>query len=362
MKILTRSNKLKRWKIAESIKTKAEAELQDLLDNSPSLIPVDEIREGVSPLVFAVREFGLPGSGNTDILAFSADGDIAIIECKLATNPESKRKVIGQTLEYAAYLWGISYDEINSRVQNLKGKNLSDLVGEAVAGGWDEENFRSGIKSSLENGSFILIIVVDEINEDLKRTIRYLNECSKSAFSIHALGMRRFQADAIEILIPYLYGAPSRPPEPKRKKWTEEEFFEVLNQNVEPKIINVVKDIYEWSKNVADRIWFGTGTETGSFTFHYLREGKTIAISVFTIYTNGNLILNYGWLSPQVDKETMEEFHKLIHEIPSFEHIPADFSKWPPIKVANAFLNQPKAIERFKEVVTWLGNKVHSQA
>ncbi len=359
MKILIRNNAVKKWKFAESVRTKAEAELQNLLASSPSLIPVDEIREGVSPLVFAVCEFGLPGSGNTDILAFSADGDISIIECKLATNPESKRKVIGQILEYAAQLWEMSYDEVNARIQRSKGKNLSDLVAEAVAGGWDEENFLNGVRKSLEAGSFILIIVVDEISEDLRRTIRYINECSESAFSLHALEMQRFQADATEILVPHLYGASSKPPisGPQRKKWTEEEFFRVLNENVKPEVVEVVKNIYEWSVDVADRTWFGTGAKIGSFTFHYLSEGKTV--SVFTVYTDGSFYLNYGWLSTQIDEETMKEFHELIHEIPSFERIPADFSKWP--SITNAILNQPEATEKFKKAVIWLEDKIHSR-
>jgi len=122
MRILIRNNKTQEWELAESITARAEAELQKLLAESPSLIPVDEIREGVTSLVFAIYEFGLPGSGNTEILAFSADGDISIIESKLATNPESKRKVMGQILEYAAYLWGMTYDQVNARVQSLKEK------------------------------------------------------------------------------------------------------------------------------------------------------------------------------------------------------------------------------------------------
>ncbi|GAI34568.1 unnamed protein product, partial [marine sediment metagenome] len=112
-----------------------------------------------------------------------------------------------------------------------------------------------------------------------------------------------------------------------------------------------------WAKKEANRIWFGTGIETGSITFHYLKDAKTI--SVFTIYTNGRLSLNYGWLSTQIDKETMEEFHKLIHEIPSFGRIPADFSKWPSIKIADAFINQ-ESIEKFKKTVLWLGDRIKS--
>ncbi|NOX54984.1 MAG: hypothetical protein GXP27_11225, partial [Planctomycetes bacterium] len=105
MKILVRSEKSTRWEAADAVTPKAEVELQNLLIESPFLIPIEEMRDGVSPLVFAVGEFALPGSGATDILAFSADGDIAIMECKLAANPESRRKVIGQILEYASFLW-----------------------------------------------------------------------------------------------------------------------------------------------------------------------------------------------------------------------------------------------------------------
>jgi len=197
LRILIRNHESKTWKFAEVmvIEARAESELQKLLVKSPSLIPIDEIREGAAPLVFAVGEFGLPGSGATDVLAFSPQGDIAIIECKLAINPEIKRKVIGQILEYAACLWGMTYEEVDARIQRLKGKSLADLVAESVAGEWDEEQFRKGIKQTLETGSFILVIVVDEVNEELRRIIRYLNECSKSAFSLHALEIKRFQVD-----------------------------------------------------------------------------------------------------------------------------------------------------------------------
>lgn len=241
MKILLRSDDSKNWKLVESINTRAEAELQKLIIESPSLIPIDEIREDASPLVFAIGEFGLPGSGSTDVLAFSPEGDIAIAECKLATNPESKRKVIGQILEYAAYLWQMSYEELDSRIKRIKGRSLSELVGESVEGEWDEENFREGIKQSLESGSFILVIAVDEVNDELKRIIRYINECSESAFSLHALEMNRFRDGRTEILVPHLYGISARLSVggARRKKWTEEEFFRVLEENVESDVFEL---------------------------------------------------------------------------------------------------------------------------
>jgi hypothetical protein len=360
MRILIRDADSKKWKFAETMKAKAESELQKLLVESPSLVTIDEIREGVSSLVYAVSEFGLPGSGSTDVLAFTSQGDIAVIECKLAANPEIKRKVIGQILEYAAYLWKMSYEQVDNRIQQLKGKSLAELIAESIAGEWDEELFRDGVRQTLENGSFILVIVVDEINEELRRIVRYLNECSKSAFSLHALEMNRFQADRTEVLVPYLYGASTKPPtSQQRGQWSEDEFFKVLKEKNQPDIVRTVTDLYKWSIDTADRIWFGTGKETGSFTFHYLKDGKTI--SIFTIYTNGKLTLNYGWLVKPLQKETLEGFHNAIHEIPTFRQVPSDFAnKWPAVKL-DAIKN-PEYLEKFKGAVLWVRTQIKPQS
>jgi len=54
------------------------------------------------PIRVWVREAHLPGSGLTDLIGLDEDGNISIIETKLASSQEIKRKVIGQILEYAA--------------------------------------------------------------------------------------------------------------------------------------------------------------------------------------------------------------------------------------------------------------------
>lgn len=361
MKILVRGPNSKKWDFADLVNVKAEVELQRLFIESPSLIPIDEIRDGVSPLVVAVGEFGLPGSGNTDVLAFTADGEIAIIECKLAANAESKRKVIGQILEYAAFLWGMSYGDVDKRVYAKAGKSLSALVEQVVAeepvlaDEWGEETFRTGVQRSLADGAFILVIVVDEINEELKRIIRYVNECSKSVFSLHALEVRRFKSGAIDVLVPHLHGTSGKSPiVPSKHTWTEEEFFRVLGQSVEPQVVARVQDLYRWTQKSADRTWFGQGKEMGSFTFHYRKEGKTV--SVFSVYTDGKLMINYGWLSGQLPLSVVEEFQQRLTQMPSLRHLPADLSKWPTVYVADAFRDQAD-LEKFKETVVWLHGK-----
>ena len=93
MRILMREGAEGRWKPVSASGYEDEAALRDLVFDSPSVIPLEEVRPGVPPLVAAIREFGLPGSGSTDVLAFNVEGDIAVVECKLATNDEIKRDV-----------------------------------------------------------------------------------------------------------------------------------------------------------------------------------------------------------------------------------------------------------------------------
>ena len=56
MRIVVRTSDEQGWQTVDSVGYGAEKELQMLLAESPSLIPVGDIREGASPLVAAARE------------------------------------------------------------------------------------------------------------------------------------------------------------------------------------------------------------------------------------------------------------------------------------------------------------------
>jgi hypothetical protein len=361
MKILIRNQGHKKWNLVETSGYAAETELQKLLAESPSLISIDEIRLGSPPLVAAVREVGLPGSGFTDLLAFNVRGDIAIIECKLAANVEIKRKVIAQVLEYGAYLWTLTYDKLNALIFQRTNQNLADLVGSAAGDSlWDEEGFRAGVEENLSNGAFILVIAVDEMNDELERTLRFINTCGNPAFNFTVLEVRRFQRDQTEILVPNLHGTVNMTQSGKgrlsRKQWTEAEFFAKTEVDLPSYLHNLIKDIYQWSKIRADRVWFGVGGEKGSYTFHYLLNGK--ALSIFSIYTNGTMIINYGWLQNVASHDLLVEFHQTLTHIPDFSHIPADFTRWPSVKISDVFLGKSEHLDKFKNLVEEFGTKI----
>jgi hypothetical protein len=75
-----------------------EDDLQRMLADEPSLIP------GVSAQAVAVREFAST-VGPSDVVIVDVDGTITIVECKLASNAEIRRKIVGQVLDYAARMW-----------------------------------------------------------------------------------------------------------------------------------------------------------------------------------------------------------------------------------------------------------------
>lgn len=359
MKIVSRDRESKKWRLAESVVYSAEEELQRILAESPSLIPMSEIRPDTNPLVVAIREFGLPGSGSTDILAFSPEGDIAVVECKLDANPEIKRKVVGQILEYGAYLWGMSYDELDEQVYARTQKHLTELIAQVIDNeNWNEEDFREIVTESLKKGDFILIIAVDEANDELKRIISFLNECGSHTFTFCALSVKRFETSHTEILVPTVYGPSLKASDrgDRRKKWNEESFFESVDRNLTPNTVQVIRDLYDWSKATADNVSFGVGKETGSFTFQYLPEGRLV--SVFWVSTNGFIALNYRFLYDQISMDTLNAFHDDISRIQTFSHVQRDFKRFPSVSIESAFCNNKQTVAEFKEVVCKLRSNI----
>ena len=113
MDILVRKKGEKEWKKVTEREFQDEAALQQILYESPEIIPIEKLGEQMLKPKLFIKEAGLPGSGNTDLIGIDENGGITIVECKLAKNAEIRRKVIGQVLEYAAYLWQMDYEQFD---------------------------------------------------------------------------------------------------------------------------------------------------------------------------------------------------------------------------------------------------------
>ena len=74
-----------------------------------------EIEPGIGPLVPVCMELPLR-VGSVDNLFITPEGNLVMVEVKLWANPEARRKVVAQALEYATALFRLDYIELEAAV------------------------------------------------------------------------------------------------------------------------------------------------------------------------------------------------------------------------------------------------------
>lgn len=362
MKILIRGQNDKEWHLVESMAYGKETELQRLLAESPGLISIDEVRPKAGPLVFAVQEFGL-AVGSIDLLAFTAGGDIAIIECKLAANPEIKRKVIGQVLEYGANLWEMRYGELDEAVRLRTGDNLAELMKKAIQRPeWDEEIFRSNVDAALISGNFMLIIVVDEIDDNLARIVQFMNVCGNPSFEFAALEMRRFHAEKAEMLVPRVLGPVSTTKAAVAtlpgKQWDELSFFNELERRHGDAAALVARHILEWSQQRM-QVWWGKGRQNGSYVPYFVHKGREHQL--FAVYTYGVVETYFYWFAykPPFDAEERRiELLDKLNRIQGVNISKDNINKRPNIKLTT--LANGETLAQFLSIYDWVVEEIRN--
>jgi len=146
-----------------------EAELQACLERSPWLLVFDK-----DPPVAAVqREVALPSAGVLDLLIVDQEGLPVAVEVKLARNTQSRRAVVAQAFDYISDLSGMTFEELDDRVEGALDGALSDL---AVAG--RDVALRKQCATNLRAGRIRLVIAVDSPTDDLIRIVRYIADHS----------------------------------------------------------------------------------------------------------------------------------------------------------------------------------------
>lgn len=335
MKIVIRKGK-EPWKVVESTGYNNESHLQALVAEDPTLVPVTDLGASVSPFIVAVREVSLRGSGYLDILAFNEAGDMAVMECKLADNPEIRRKVIGQIVEYAAFLNKLDYEELDEIILRRAGQHLHKLMEAKVADPeWDATDFQASVERNLSEGRFTLIIVVDRMDDTLGITLEYLNTCGFRNVSLHALEMSHLSDDEMEILIPQVHGggSPPAPTESARPAWTEDDFLRQVAEKAAPAVQDGVRQLLSFSKEHADRISWGKG-KTGSVTFQLQIQNKPT--SIFSLFADGYLFVSYPRVLQSVaDPRLAEGFRDALMKVPKFRNASFTENKFPGCKMAD---------------------------
>jgi hypothetical protein len=230
-----------------------EAQLQAMIAEFPELLP------GVSADSFVCSEFNT-NSGPVDLVVInSKDGSLTLVECKLARNPEVRRKIVGQIIDYAASLSKLSFEEFHSRWLARGGADLTSV---------DTQNgpLSLGVTANIEGSRFTLLLAVDEINEPLKDMVVLVNKKTDETFRVALIELARHKIGETEVLIPQTFGYEALKPQvdayDARASWTKDEYMSWLNIN-EPTSLSKFENLMR-NLEAAGHKWGGTKAETPS--------------------------------------------------------------------------------------------------
>lgn len=249
-----------------------EDRLQALLFEHPELLPAAEFEPVFTDLIPVTRE--LPtAAGPVDLVYVTPDGFIVLVETKLWRNPEARRKVVAQIIDYTKEMAGWSYEDLEDAIRRSgfasEGATLLGLAqdrGEVL----DESQFTDNISRNLALGRFLLLIVGDGIREGVEKMADFLRRTPSLEFTLGLVELAIYRLDdkpggalfvqprivartrevtravvkldvpdkllKVEITLP-----PEPPPDGTGGTITEDEFFKELTKNAGDEVIQFAR-------------------------------------------------------------------------------------------------------------------------
>jgi hypothetical protein len=280
-------------------------------------------------------------SGNLDHLFVSPDGYLTIVETKLWRNPEARREVVGQIIDYAKEISKWSFSDLDGHVKkfNSKYNKSNDGIIKTIELNSDsdesEQYLIDRITRNLERGRFLLLIVGDGIREGVEEMISYLSQTPQLSFTLALVELQVYELQDKKdewIVIPQIItrtkeitraivrfeGKTSEHTNvsietvneqltksakgSKRFTITADDFFEQLIENVGNEMAEFGETIL---KDCEERGYIIDWAQ-GSFVAKYPDPaGSGIRITLFVVDKRGGIYL--GWSSGQLERAGMSK-------------------------------------------------------
>lgn len=181
-----------------------ERTIQTIVERFPDALPIAEIDPAFVNPISICTELNTP-VGAIDNFLLTETGMPVLVECKLWRNPEGRRKVVGQILDYAKELSAWTYSdlqrEVNKRV-NQKGDPILGLLREA---GKDvnEIDLSDAVSFNLRKGRFLLLVVGDGIREGVEAIAEHLQSKAGMQFTFGLVEMPIYTGrDGHKLVVP----------------------------------------------------------------------------------------------------------------------------------------------------------------
>lgn len=345
--------------------------LQELIRENPEILPISDIDDNFGPPISIGREV-VVSSGYIDNLLISPQGNLTIVETKLWRNPEARRVVVGQIIDYAENVSKWTFDNLDKSVKEYSKQynNSDDGVIEILRkveniDASEEPDIIDNISRNLNKGRFLLLVVGDGIRESVEAMADYLQQTPQLQFTLALVELQVYEigeeGQKPLLVIPQIVartrevvravvkveGAavesiqvsvnteevdiPDREPG-KRFTITEDEYNETLSERVNLEAVNIAKRIRTDAQNLGCFIdW-----KQGSYVVKLMDPGGSgQKLSIFVVPTNGRTYVTselhnqLGMLSlPQeISHELATESAKLFKNCNEVTKHPGDWSR-----------------------------------
>jgi len=303
--------------------------LQSLIHNSPSLLPVSEIEPAFGPLVSIGRE--IPTSvGFIDNLLMSPQGYLTIVETKLWRNPEARREVVGQIIDYAKEISHWTFDELDQKVRTYNKtarksalgvidtlRTLEDIREE------DESKIIDAITRHLQRGRFLLLVVGDGIRESVEAMADFLGQTPQLHFTLALVELQIYRMGQDRIVIPQvvmrtrevvraiiqieggtvqqikveLDNDPAATTRKSRRTLSEQDFFEELSQHAQKDEVEFATQIMHDFQDIGCEIQWRQASFVVTLPDP---SGSGQHLTLLVVEKQGNLYV--GWLPDQLTR------------------------------------------------------------
>lgn len=217
--LLSADRKLER---VPNVEFETEDLLQGLIAEYPELIVGEQIDPDAPPQwLLVAREAGIPDRTDrgsrwaVDHLLLDQFGRPTFVEVKRSSNPQIRREIVGQILDYAAN--AIVYwpgDRIRALATEQFGgaAALDEYVVSFSGAGGDVgdsvsivERFWETVETNLREGNVRLLFAADVIPRELRRIIEFLNE-KMSTVEVLGVEVKQYRGNGLSALVPRVVG------------------------------------------------------------------------------------------------------------------------------------------------------------
>ena len=153
-----------------------EAWLRDFLLAHPEALPTAAIDPAYADPIAVCRELRTP-AGPLDCLFVTRFGGLVAVECKLWRNPQARREVVGQILDYAEEIAAWGYADLQREVSVARGERGTNALFDLVAARHPETNeaaFVDAVARNLARGRLMLLLAGDGIREGTESIVQYV--------------------------------------------------------------------------------------------------------------------------------------------------------------------------------------------